>query len=175
MAKYLAVASRVGAQAQARDVVQEVGLASAAPAKGPRSTQVELLAAGERAESRGRNAEAAALFTAAVDERPDILTTRRLEAHYVARGAWRELAEFYRRQAERAERAERGRDRGIEAGFGLPCPRIRRVGILYTLRGRLVQTQQFPGRHNLAWYLHTFAGVGCPTPGSAAPSPREGP
>lgn len=74
-----------------------------------RSTQVELMAVATEAEKRSpRRPEVAAVLAAAVSEGPDPVAVRRLEAHYVARKAWRELAGFYRECAGRAQgRAER--------------------------------------------------------------------
>lgn len=60
------------------------------------STQVELMQVAEEAEKHGRKPEVAALLRAAIDEGPDPAALRRLEAHFIARGAWRELAVFYR-------------------------------------------------------------------------------
>ena len=49
-----------------------------------------------------RTPEAAAVLATAVTEGPDPLAEQKLEAHYVARGAWRELADFYRQASARA-------------------------------------------------------------------------
>ncbi len=59
------------------------------------STQIELMAVAAEAEKSGRKPEVAALLRAAIDEGPDPQALKRLEAHFVARGAWRELAQFY--------------------------------------------------------------------------------
>ena len=66
------------------------------------STQIELLAVAAEAEKAGRKPEVAALLRAAIDEGPDPHALKRLEAHFVARGAWRELAQFYGDNAVRA-------------------------------------------------------------------------
>jgi len=66
------------------------------------STQVELMAVAAEAEKSGRKPEVAALLRAAIDEGPDPQALKRLEAHFVARGAWRELAQFYGDNAQRA-------------------------------------------------------------------------
>ncbi len=70
----------------------------------PSSTQRELLAVVDGLTSAAARApEVAAVLAAAVDEGPDPLPAQKLEAHYTARGAWRELSEFYRRSAKRAQ------------------------------------------------------------------------
>ena len=73
------------------------------------STQLELMAVAQAAEAVGRKPEAAAIFAAAVREGPDPRAAQKLEAHFVQRGAWRELAGFYRdalaRTTVKAERA----------------------------------------------------------------------
>jgi tetratricopeptide (TPR) repeat protein len=66
------------------------------------STQIELMAVAAEAEKSGRKPEVAALLRAAIDEGPDPQALKRLEAHFVARGAWRELAQFYGDNAIRA-------------------------------------------------------------------------
>ncbi len=66
------------------------------------STQIELMAVAAEAEKAGRKPEVAALLRAAIDEGPDPQALKRLEAHFVARGAWRELAQFYGDNAQRA-------------------------------------------------------------------------
>lgn len=98
---------------RARAMLEALGLAPAggqkvagAPVKGRSQTQRELLLAGEVAEASGRAPEAAALFNAAVAEGPDPQILRRLEAHYVARRAWRELAQFYRARVAAARTKE---------------------------------------------------------------------
>ena len=60
------------------------------------STQLELMAVAVAAEAVGRKPEAAAILAAAVREGPDPRAAQKLEAHFVQRGAWRELAAFYR-------------------------------------------------------------------------------
>jgi tetratricopeptide (TPR) repeat protein len=80
-----------------------------APLERRNSTQVELMQVAEEAEKHGRKPEVAALLRAAIDEGPDPAALRRLEAHFIARGAWRELAVFYRdagQQGSKAHRAE---------------------------------------------------------------------
>ena len=73
------------------------------------STQLELMAVAQAAEAVGRQPEAAAILAAAVREGPDPRAAQKLEAHFVQRGAWRELAAFYRdtlaRTTLKAERA----------------------------------------------------------------------
>ncbi len=71
-------------------------------ASAPNSTQIELLAVAAEAEQTGRKPEVAALLRAAIDEGPHPQALKRLEAHLVARGAWRELAQFYGDNATRA-------------------------------------------------------------------------
>jgi tetratricopeptide (TPR) repeat protein len=66
------------------------------------STQDELMAVAAEAERQGRKSEGAALLHAAVDEGPDPQALKRLEANCIARGAWRELAQFYRDTAAKA-------------------------------------------------------------------------
>ena len=66
------------------------------------SAQLELLAVADAAEKAGEKSVAAAVLNAAVREGEDPLAVARLEAHYVQRGAWRPLAEFYRQQVSRA-------------------------------------------------------------------------
>lgn len=74
------------------------------------STQLELMAVAQAAEAVGRKPEAAAILAAAVREGPDPRAAQKLEAHFVQRGAWRELAAFYRdtlnRSTVKAERAQ---------------------------------------------------------------------
>lgn len=77
-----------------------------------RSTQLELVAVAEAADVKGRHPEAAAILAAAVREGPDPQAALKLEAHFIQRGAWRELANFYRdtlnRSTLKAERAKWG-------------------------------------------------------------------
>ncbi|PZR18799.1 MAG: hypothetical protein DI536_02660 [Archangium gephyra] len=77
-----------------------------------RSTQLELVAVAEAADEKGRHPEAAAILAAAVREGPDPQAALKLEAHFIQRGAWRELANFYRdtlnRSTLKAERAKWG-------------------------------------------------------------------
>ncbi|MDP1827182.1 MAG: tetratricopeptide repeat protein [Archangium sp.] len=74
------------------------------------STQLELMAVAQAAEAVGRKPEAAAILAAAVREGPDPRAAQKLEAHFVQRGAWRELAGFYRdtlaRTTVKTERAQ---------------------------------------------------------------------
>lgn len=82
------------------------------PAAPPRrrSTQLELVAVAEEAQKAGRSPEAAAILEAAAHEGPDPQAAAKLEAHYIARGAWRELASFYRDAVARAgSKEERAR------------------------------------------------------------------
>lgn len=110
---FLRAASAAGQPDRARTMLDAFGLSPPGrerptrPREPGRShTQRELLLAGEVAEASGRKPEAAALFSAAVAEGPDPSTLRRLEAHYVARRAWRELAQFYRDRAACAKSKE---------------------------------------------------------------------
>lgn len=117
---------RAGQRASAEALVEELDLrqddtaeglpvvaleapAPAAPAPRRHSTQLELVAVAEVAEAQGHAVEAAALLAAAVREGPEPTAAQRLEAHLVQRGAWRELAAFYRdalgRAASKPERA----------------------------------------------------------------------
>ena len=66
------------------------------------SVELELLAVADAAEKSGKRAVAAAVLTAAVREGEDPLAVAKLEAHYLQRGAWRPLADFYREQMGRA-------------------------------------------------------------------------
>lgn len=129
----LALGARVGQAESAHALVEELGLhepisvetkelsepglgsgettpSAATPRR--RSTQLELVAVAEVAESAGRKREAAAIFAAAVREGPDPQAALKLEAHFIQRGAWRELAHFYRdllnRSAAGDERAKWG-------------------------------------------------------------------
>ncbi len=74
-----------------------------------RSTQLELVAVAQAAEEAGRKPEVAAILAAAVREGPDPRAAQKLEAHLIQRGAWRELASFYRdalgRSTARPDRA----------------------------------------------------------------------
>jgi tetratricopeptide (TPR) repeat protein len=71
------------------------------------STQIELMAVAEAVQAQGKP-EVAALLAAAVQEGPEPRALKKLEAHYVARGAWRELAQLYRQSASNAaSRAEK--------------------------------------------------------------------
>lgn len=77
-----------------------------APQSQRRSTQLELIAVADAvAPASAKKPELAAVLAAAAAEGPDPRALQRLEAHYIARGAWRELAGFYR------ENASRGRDK----------------------------------------------------------------
>ncbi|MBI3181751.1 MAG: hypothetical protein HYZ28_06375 [Myxococcales bacterium] len=99
------------ARAMAKELAREVPAYApnappgSTPAPSRRQTQAMLIAAAEDAQARGRSSEAAALLGAAVQERADPDTARKLEAHYVARGAWRELAQHYRERAAKARGA----------------------------------------------------------------------
>ncbi|HVE87156.1 MAG TPA: tetratricopeptide repeat protein, partial [Myxococcales bacterium] len=119
----MASAEKVKKVARARTVAQELGLApllqagaaatAAPPALAPlalgarRATQAELLAAAEEADAHGSRPESAALLAAAINEVPDPALEQRMEAHYVGRGAWRELAQFYRDRASRTQEPRR--------------------------------------------------------------------
>ncbi|HEX4620943.1 MAG TPA: tetratricopeptide repeat protein, partial [Myxococcaceae bacterium] len=111
---YFKLAKKAGKDDRARRTVEEM-LAADEPAelgappsgKGRRITQQVLVAAADEAEARGQKAEAAALLSAAVLEGPDRRTQQKLEAHLVARAAWRELAQFYRDSAAAASREVR--------------------------------------------------------------------
>jgi len=102
-------AEKVRKMPRARTLIQELGLAvldkataASAPALPPvpvsarKATQQELLAAADEADAQGSRPESAALRAAAINEVPDPALEQRMEAHYVARGAWRELSQFYR-------------------------------------------------------------------------------
>ncbi|HEY8210844.1 MAG TPA: tetratricopeptide repeat protein [Myxococcaceae bacterium] len=110
----MATAEKVRKMSRARTLVQELGLAvldkvtaAAAPALPPvpvsarKATQTELLAAADESDALGIRPETAALRAAAINEIPDPALEQRMEAHYVARGAWRELSQFYRDRAAR--------------------------------------------------------------------------
>ncbi|HLL53518.1 MAG TPA: hypothetical protein VK447_08235, partial [Myxococcaceae bacterium] len=116
VARCIESGERVGKELRARSLLREMGVlpgtaqVSPIPSSGDggkkvgrRHTQRELLAAAEEADAHGKKPEAAALFQAAVAEAPEPETLERLEAHYVARGAWRELANFYRDRAAQAK------------------------------------------------------------------------
>jgi Tfp pilus assembly protein PilF len=136
----LSLGERVGQAASARALVEELGLLErtdsgdrtvnsvettpvvgvvnstsgevtpAAEAPRRRSTQLELVAVAEVADAAGKRSEAAAILAAAVREGPDPRAAQKLEAHLIQRGAWRELANFYRdafqRAATRSEKAQ---------------------------------------------------------------------
>ena len=71
------------------------------------STQIELIAVADAVKAQGKP-EVAALLAAAVQEGPEPRALKKLEAHYVARGAWRDLAQLYRQTAaQAASRAEK--------------------------------------------------------------------
>jgi hypothetical protein len=75
------------------------------PPDAPRriSTQIELMAIADDVARIGKAAaEVAAVLSAAAREGPDPQAAKKLEAHYVQRGAWRDLARFYRDAAARA-------------------------------------------------------------------------
>lgn len=95
----------VGRADRVEALVKELGL-RAAPKKEHaverrHSTQVELIAVAEAVKTQGKP-EVAAILAAAVQEAPEPQALKRLEAHYVARGAWRELAQLYRQNAANA-------------------------------------------------------------------------
>lgn len=135
----LSLGERVGQAASARSLVEELGLLESGdrtfnsvetspvvstastpsgevtpPVAGStprrRSTQLELVAVAEVAEHAGKKSEAAAILAAAVQEGPDPRAAQKLEAHLIQRGAWRELANFYRdaftRASSRSEKAQ---------------------------------------------------------------------
>lgn len=78
------------------------------PAEERRSTELEILAVAEEGARTASGPELAAVLQAAVEAKPDAASRQKLEAHYVARRAWRELAQLYRDAAVRApERAEK--------------------------------------------------------------------
>ncbi len=103
----LALAERCGALARTKGLLRDLIPAnpgqSMQPSTSRRMTRTGLLAAGDEAAKQGRSSEAAALYNAAVQEEPDEATERRLEAHHVARGAWRDLAQLYRDRSQRAK------------------------------------------------------------------------
>ncbi len=81
----------------------EMPIAAPAEPSKPSSAQAELLAAVDELAPSARAPAVAAVLAAAVDEGPDPLPAKKLEAHYIARGAWTELADFYRRTVKRAK------------------------------------------------------------------------
>lgn len=102
-------AEKVRKMPRARTLIQELGLAvldkaasAGSPALAPvplssrKATQAELLAAADEADAQGNRPESAALRAAAINEVADPAVEQRMEAHYVGRGAWRELSQFYR-------------------------------------------------------------------------------
>ncbi len=129
----LSLGERVGQSASARALVEELDIGPWAtertvnsvettpvvgivdsqsgetPAPRRRSTQLELVAV---AQSAGSKPEAAAILAAAVREGPDPQAAQKLEAHFIQRGAWRELANFYRdalqRSTQKPDRARWG-------------------------------------------------------------------
>ncbi|HZN95319.1 MAG TPA: hypothetical protein VFB81_21555 [Myxococcales bacterium] len=114
----IASAEKVRKMQRARTLVQELGLAALAqggvptvlspvPLSARKATQAELLAAAEEADAHGSRPESAALLAAAINEVPDAALEQKLEAHYVARGAWRELSQFYRDRASRISEPRR--------------------------------------------------------------------
>ncbi|MFL5319417.1 MAG: tetratricopeptide repeat protein, partial [Myxococcaceae bacterium] len=106
-------ADRVGKSARADALVKELGLLEA-PASGTgqqrRVTQAEMIAAAEDAERSGKKAEAAAMLSAVVQDTEDSTVERKLEALYVRRGAWRELAQFYRERVKATQSRARKLD-----------------------------------------------------------------
>lgn len=101
----LEAGEKAGLGERSRIVVDELsrgGPARASASAGP--TQESGLVA--VAETLGRRPEATSLLSMAFEERTDPDALRRLENHYVARGAWRELAQFYRERAGRAKGQE---------------------------------------------------------------------
>lgn len=108
----LSLGEKTGQQRVARAVVDELSAPDDAPgntlslsgeqpmpAPRRRTTQLELMAI---ADTVGSTPEAAAILAVAVREGPEPQAAQKLEAHLIQRGAWRELAEFYREQAARA-------------------------------------------------------------------------
>lgn len=106
----------VGRADRVEALVQELGLRAPKPSSpaGPtaspsapkpperrHSTQIELLAVADAVTSQAKP-EVAAVLAAAVQEAPEPQALKKLEAHYVARGAWRELAQLYRKNAQEA-------------------------------------------------------------------------
>lgn len=67
------------------------------------STQIELMAIADDVARMGKAAaEVAAVLSAAAREGPDPQAAKKLEAHYIQRGAWRDLARFYKDAVARA-------------------------------------------------------------------------
>lgn len=103
----------VGRADRVEALAAELGLkAAAAPARAAakeperrHSTQIELMSVAEAVKTQNRP-EVAAILAAAVAEAPEPVALRRLEAHYVARGAWRDLAALYRKNAAEAPSAQ---------------------------------------------------------------------
>ncbi len=108
----LSLGEKTGQQQVARAVVDELkadadvpgntlSLSGEMPTPTPkrRTTQLELMAI---ADAVGARPEAAAILAVAVREGPAPQAAQKLEAHFIQRGAWRELAEFYREQSARA-------------------------------------------------------------------------
>lgn len=114
LAQLRIAAERVGKVRRAEALMTELGLSPPKPARGDahgrKITSVELIAAAEDADRRGKRVEAAAMLSAVVKDTSDVSARTRLEALYVSRGAWRELAQFYRMRAkdtdDRQERVE---------------------------------------------------------------------
>ena len=136
----LAAGARVGQGERARAMVKELGLPldaespserptssfdtapivpvppepKSAPAAPRRiSTQIELMAIADDVARMGKAAaEVAAVLSAAAREGPDPQAAKKLEAHYIQRGAWHELARFYKdavgRAATKQEKAQWG-------------------------------------------------------------------
>jgi hypothetical protein len=101
----LEAAQRVGQLERARALLRELGLTAEPVGVGVRraSTQLELMAIADDVARTGRaTPEVAAVLAAATREGPDPRAAQRLEAHYVQRGAWRELARLYEDAAARA-------------------------------------------------------------------------
>ncbi|MBK7862790.1 MAG: tetratricopeptide repeat protein [Archangiaceae bacterium] len=95
----------VGRGDRVQALVHELGL-KPVPREHPRSerrrsTQLELMQVAAAVKSQARP-EVAAILAAAVQEAPEPVALKKLEAHYVARGAWRELAQLYRQNAAAA-------------------------------------------------------------------------
>lgn len=130
----LATAQKAGQAARAQALVKELGLPlpevptserptsshdttpfvpttpePGAPPPGPprrASTQIELMAIADDVARMGKAAaEVAAVLSAAAREGPDPQAAKKLEAHYIQRGAWRELARFYKDAVGRAATA----------------------------------------------------------------------
>ncbi len=101
---FVAAAKRSGREERAQKLLTELGLTDDAEDSqgGVRTTLMEMIAVAEEVERAGSKQEAAALLSAVAHESPGPDADGRLEAHYVARGAWRELAQLYRDRAGRA-------------------------------------------------------------------------